>query len=78
MAVPLQEVACHPQPKECSTFRRRYGLRMRERCIQLLIVDGEHHRRLGAAKVPPPKYRKISGVGGVEDITGRAFEALAD
>jgi adenylate kinase len=30
----------------------------------------------GAAKVAPPKYRKISGVGSVEDITGRAFGAL--
>jgi adenylate kinase len=32
-----------------------------------------------AAKDPAaaPKYRKISGTGSVEDITGRAFEALA-
>jgi adenylate kinase len=32
-----------------------------------------------AAKEPgnAPKYRKISGTGSVEDITARAFEALA-
>lgn len=28
------------------------------------------------AKVAPPQYRKISGLGGVEDITQRVFEAL--
>ncbi|WP_354687383.1 adenylate kinase [Cupriavidus necator] len=29
-----------------------------------------------AAKVSPPKYRKISGLGNVDDITTRVFEAL--
>ena len=29
-----------------------------------------------AAKVAPPKYRKIAGVGDVDSITARAFEAL--
>ena len=28
------------------------------------------------AKVAPPQYRKIAGVGSVEDITSRVFEAL--
>ncbi|CAG9174471.1 adenylate kinase [Cupriavidus respiraculi] len=28
------------------------------------------------ARVAPPQYRKISGLGGVEDITQRVFEAL--
>ncbi|MGM3273653.1 adenylate kinase [Ralstonia sp. 24A2] len=30
------------------------------------------------AKVAPPKYRKISGVGNVDEITARAFGALQD
>ncbi|SCU73577.1 adenylate kinase [Cupriavidus necator] len=29
-----------------------------------------------SAKVAPPKYRKILGVGNVDEITGRVFEAL--
>ncbi|MBP0627570.1 MULTISPECIES: adenylate kinase [unclassified Cupriavidus] len=29
-----------------------------------------------AAKVAPPKYRKISGVGNVDEITAQVFEAL--
>ncbi|MGC7532183.1 adenylate kinase, partial [Pandoraea pneumonica] len=32
----------------------------------------------GAAKVAPPKYRKIVGVGNVDEITARAFGALQD
>jgi adenylate kinase len=32
----------------------------------------------GAAKVAPPKYRKISGVGSVDEITARVFGALQD
>lgn len=32
----------------------------------------------GAAKVAPPKYRKISGVGNVDEITARVFGALQD
>ena len=31
-----------------------------------------------AAKVAPPKYRKISGVGTVDEITARVFGALQD
>lgn len=31
-----------------------------------------------AAKVAPPKYRKISGVGNVDEITARVFGALQD
>ena len=30
------------------------------------------------AKVAPPKYRKIAGVGSVDEITARAFSALQD
>jgi adenylate kinase len=29
-----------------------------------------------SAKVSPPQYRKIAGVGSVEDITARVFDAL--
>jgi adenylate kinase len=28
------------------------------------------------AKVAPPKYRKIAGMGDVDSITARVFEAL--
>ena len=31
-----------------------------------------------AAKVAPPKYRKISGVGTVDEITASVFGALQD
>ncbi|MCS6763333.1 MAG: adenylate kinase [Candidatus Protistobacter heckmanni] len=29
-----------------------------------------------SAKVPPPQYRKISGIGSVDEITARIFDAL--
>ncbi|SFP73498.1 adenylate kinase [Ralstonia sp. NFACC01] len=32
----------------------------------------------GAAKIAPPKYRKISGMGNVDEITARVFGALQD